>query len=125
MQMLEQDEAYLKEKGFTFEVLPDGESCCVVIKGFVLTTGKYDRDVVDMMVCIPKGYNDAKLDNFYVDPELRLKSTKQYPDRANVFENHGARRWQRFSRHLPTWRAGVDTLRSFLPCICRELQDKA
>jgi hypothetical protein len=125
MRLLDEDQAYLREKGYTYEVLADGEAGCLVIKAFALAPGKYDRDTVDLMVCIPKGYNDAHLDNFYVDPELRLKATGEYPQAASVFENHGGRRWQRFSRHMPKWRPGIDTLKSFLPCAYRELQDTA
>jgi len=124
MQLLEEDEVYLREKGYAYDLLPDGEAVCVVIKALPLSPGKYQRDSVDLMVCVPKGYNDAKLDNFYVDPELRLKSSGQYPPAADVFESHAGRRWQRFSRHMPIWRPGTDTLKSFLPCAYRELQEK-
>lgn len=80
---------------------------------------------MDLLICIPKGYNDAKLDNFYVDPPVRLKASGQFPQNANCFEDHAGRKWQRFSRHMPQWRAGIDTLRNFLPFVHRELQDKA
>jgi E2/UBC family protein E len=124
MRLLEDDEAYLKEKGFSYDLAADGQAACLIIKDFPLAQGKFSRDSVDFMVCIPTGYNDAKLDNFYVDPELRLKSTGQYPQAADVFEQHANRRWQRFSRHLQIWRPGIDTLKSFLPCAYRELQEK-
>ena len=124
MQLLEEDEAYLKEKGYDYQLVADGEVGCLVIVGYVLASGKYDRDAVDLLICIPKGYNDARLDNYYVDPPVRLKASGQYPPAAACFEDHARKKWQRFSRHLPQWRAGIDTLRNFLPFVHRELQDK-
>lgn len=124
MRLLEDDERYLKEKAFEYELASEGDAGCLIFKRFPLAPGKYDRDVVDLLICIPKGYNDATLDNFYVDPELRLKTTGHFPQAAEVFENHVGRRWQRFSRHMPVWRAGIDTLRSFMPAAYRELQNK-
>jgi hypothetical protein len=124
MQLLEADELYLKEKGYSYQLVADGEVGCLVITGYVLAPGKYDRDAIDLLICIPKGYNDAKLDNYYVDPHMRLKASGQYPPNADYFEDHVGRKWQRFSRHLPQWRAGIDTLQTFLPLVHRELQDK-
>jgi hypothetical protein len=125
VQLLEEDEAYLKEKGYDYRLAADEEMGCLVITGYALAPGKYDRDTVDLLICIPKGYNDAKLDNYYVDPPVRLKASGQYPQNADYFEDHAGRKWQRFSRHLPQWRAGIDTLRNFLPFVHRELQNKA
>lgn len=124
MQLLEEDELYLQERGYAFELVPNGAGGCLIIKGYPLAPGKYDRDLVDLLICIPQGYNDAKLDMFYVDPEVRLKATGQHPDRAAHFEVHAQRRWQRFSRHLPQWRPGIDMLRNYVPLINRELQNR-
>ncbi|MDB5340073.1 MAG: hypothetical protein JWN70_5692 [Planctomycetaceae bacterium] len=124
MELLEADEQYLVSRGLNYEVIADGEGLGLVFKNFPLSPGKYDREVTDLLICIPKGYNNAKLDNFYLDPPVRLKATGQYPDRGDVFEPHAGRTWQRLSRHLPKWRAGIDTLRSFLPFAEKELQDK-
>jgi Prokaryotic E2 family E len=124
MELLEQDEAYLKDKGYDFSLASEGENGCLIIKGYRLAVGKYDRDVIELLLCIPKGYNDAKLDNFYVDPPVRLQVTGQYPDRADYFEDHAGKKWQRFSRHLPKWRPGIDTVQTFLPLVHLELQNK-
>jgi hypothetical protein len=61
---------------------------------------------------------------YFVDPPLRLRTTGGYPDRADHFENFAGRHWQRFSRHMPEWRAGLDCLRTYMPLIQRELQAK-
>src|SRR5262245_37568477 len=98
MQLLEEDERYLSEKAYAFERIPEGEGGCLIIKGYPLASGKYDRNSVDLLICIPKGYNDAKLDNFYVDPPIHPKGSTEYPPAAAHFEDHAARKWQRFSR---------------------------
>jgi hypothetical protein len=63
----------------------------------------------------------AKLDMFYVDPPLRLRSTSAYPAAADAFETHADRKWQRFSRHF-AWKAGVDDIRTMLGIIAAELR---
>ncbi|QNN21749.1 hypothetical protein HED60_05510 [Planctomycetales bacterium ZRK34] len=124
MGLSEEDERYLNSKGYDWELLPDGAGSCLVIKGFSVDAGRYDRSTVQLMICIPAGYNDSTLDNFYVDPHLRLKSTNQYPHKANKMEQHAGRTWQRFSRHLPKWRPGIDSLQTFMPFVYKELQCK-
>jgi Prokaryotic E2 family E len=122
MELLEDDKAYLDQKGYAYDLLPDGEGGALIIKGYPVAAEKYDHEKIDLLICIPKTYNDAKIDNFYADPPLRLKSNGQYPDRAAVFEKHAERNWQRFSRHLSRWRAGIDTLQNFMPLVQQELQ---
>ena len=124
MQLFEDDEQYLRDRSLSFELVADGEGMGLIIKSLPLAPGKFDREATDLLICVPKGYNDAPLDNFYLDPPVRLKATGQYPHKGDVFEQHAGRKWQRLSRHLPAWRAGVDTLRSFLPFAQRELQDR-
>lgn len=124
MKLLEADERYLKEKGFEYELVPEGENGCLIIKRLKLAPEKFNRDVTDLLICIPKAYNDATLDNFYVEPELRMKATGQYPQSADVMEDHAGKKWQRFSRHMPVWRAGIDSLKSFMPAVYRELQNR-
>ena len=124
MELLEEDEAYLRSKDLSYNFVPDEENGCLIFPGFKLAEGKYDRDQVDLMIYMTKGYNDAKLDNFYVEPAIRLKGTNQFPDRADHFETHAERKWQRFSRHVDHWRPGVDTLKNFLPLVSRELQER-
>src|SRR6266545_1938847 len=126
MQLPEDDEAYLGEKRYDWQLVPDGNGACLVIRQYPVSAAVFDRATVDLMIRIPAGYNNAKLDMFYVDPELKLRKTGAYPEAAHVFENHCDRRWQRFSRHLPdgVWRAGIDGLPTMLAFVHRELQAK-
>jgi len=126
MRLLEDDEAYLNDKGHTWQLLPDGAGACLVISEYEVSAEVYNREKTDLMIRIPAQYNIAGLDMFYVSPELRLRATGSYPEAASHFEDHVGRRWQRFSRHLNTtrWRAGVDGLRMFMALIQRELRAK-
>lgn len=119
--LLEDDEAYLREKGYRYGLVPDSGGACLVIEDYPVNPARYDRSATTLMVRIPDGYNNAALDMFYVDPPLRLRNG-EYPDRASSFEMHGGRQWQRFSRHLPVWRPGVDGLPTMLTFVHRELQ---
>lgn len=124
MELPEDDEHYLNEKGIAFELKPDGGGALLLLPGFSINRERYDRDSTTIMVRIPAQYPNAKLDMFYADPAIKLKSGA-YPDRADHFEDHGGRRWQRFSRHLPDWRTGIDGLPTLLIFIRRELQGES
>lgn len=125
MRLPESDENYLNIKGYKWRLIPDGNGACLVISDYGLSTVLFDRAQTDLMIRIPAQYNIAGLDMFYVAPEIKLKGTDAYPDRAGTFEDHCERCWQRFSRHLTTpWRAGVDGLPMFLALIQKELQAK-
>jgi hypothetical protein len=124
MNLPENDELFLEGKGFDWSLIPDGDGGFLIIKSFLVSGEKYDRDRADLMVRIPPKYNLAKLDMWYVDPPLRLKGSNQFPNAAATFETHAGRSWQRFSRHLPdgVWRAGVDGLPMFFTFINSDLR---
>lgn len=122
MDLPEDDELYLQEKGFIFEIVPDGSGGLLLLKDYKIDTTRYEPAVTTLMVRIPAQYPNAKLDMFYADPPIKLKENGHYPDRADHFENHAGRKWQRFSRHLPDWRPGLDGLPTLLTFVQRELQ---
>ena len=128
MQLPEEDEAYLKEKGFVYELLIEGNTGLLIIKDYPVSAAKYDRDRTDLLIQIPNGYNISKLDMFWVDPPLKLKASGSFPQAAAYFEPlpvSSGRQWQRFSRHLNDgqWKAGIDGLSTFMSLIQRELHD--
>lgn len=121
MQLPEDDERYLNDKAFEWEVVSDNAGACLVVRSYPLDAAKYEIAQTDLMVRIPAQYPMANLDMFYVDPPVKLRGGA-YPQAAESFEQHCDRRWQRFSRHLATpWRAGVDGIASFLAIVAREL----
>lgn len=121
MRLPEDDEEYLRTKGYTWELVSEGDGACLILKGYPVSPELYDRASTDLMIRIPAQYNNAALDMFYCDPPLKLRNGS-YPAAAETVEDHVNRRWQRFSRHFPTpWRAGVDGLPTLLTFAHREL----
>lgn len=121
MRLPDDDEEYLRTKGFEWELVPNGDGACLVLKRYGVSEALYDRANTDLMVRIPAQYNNAALDMFYCDPPLKLRNGS-YPQAADQFEEHAGRRWQRFSRHFQTpWRAGIDGLPTLLTFAHREL----
>ena len=125
--LLEDDELYLKEKGYSYECRQDpGGQVYVVIKDYTLPPG-YTGDKVDLLVIIPAGYPTAQMDMFWVYPEIRFYHNNSYPNAADCFEDRIGLRWQRFSRHYSPkypWRPGVDSLSSHLIMVQKSLEEK-
>lgn len=124
MQLPARDAAFLNERGYAWELLPDPSGgACVVVKGFDVAGGGFSPAAIDLMVRIPAQYPMTALDMWYCDPPIRLAANGQFARASEVMEPHVGRTWQRFSRHLNgAWRPGVDSLRSFFVLIQRELQ---
>jgi hypothetical protein len=124
MSIPDRDSAFLRERGYDWEVVPDpAGSACVIVRGFDVGGGGFTPPVTDLMVRIPPQYPMTPLDMWYCDPPIRLSSTGQFAPASEVIETHVDRAWQRFSRHLNGgWRPGIDNLRSFFALIQRELQ---
>lgn len=124
MNLPEDDEAFLRGKGFDWSLIPDGDGGLLVVKNYAISAIKYDRAVTDLMIRIPAQYNMAKLDMWYTDPPLKFNGSNQFPHLAATFETHGGRSWQRFSRHFPegVWRPGIDGLPMFFTFIKAELK---
>lgn len=122
MPILEEDEEFLTEKSYKWRIDTDQvHGHCLVISDFVINVDKYNIDKTDLLILIPPQYNNSTLDMYYVNPEVKLKDG-QYPSAADQFIDCLGRRWQRFSRHITNWNPGVDSLRSFMTLIKKELQ---
>ncbi len=118
------DQNYLQEKGCNFrEELNNGHKG-LIISDFVLPVEKYDRDKVDLLILLPKGYPDISPDMFYLFPAVVLMPGKQTAKAANVKFNFESKEWQRWSRHSPgpTWRPGIDGLHTYLKKVETALQ---
>lgn len=125
MNLPEDDQTFLKERGYDWSVHPgESQEGFLIIRNFDVSGGGFSPAVTDLMIRIPAQYNMATLDMWYCDPPIRLGATGQFAQASEVTESHLGRSWQRFSRHLPSgaWRPGIDSLRTFMPFIWRELQ---
>lgn len=123
MPLLQDDEQYLKNKGYEFQTLDEASRTLLIIKQFKLPIG-YSQDAVDLLIIIPQGYPAAALDMFWVIPEVRIASNNSYPVNADVFETFLGQTWQRFSRHY-SWRPYVDSVASHLNSVQRSLMQIA
>ena len=124
MKLPDRDVAFLNERGFEWDLVPDASgTACVVLKRLDVSGGGFMPSATDLMIRIPAQYPLTALDMWYCDPPIRLASTGQFAQASEVTESHIGRNWQRFSRHLNSgWRAGLDSLRSYFALIQRELQ---
>ncbi|QQR39013.1 multiubiquitin domain-containing protein [Devosia rhizoryzae] len=107
------DRQFIEDHGLTCEMIADAGSTGVVIKNFPLPPGKFDRDVVDVMIQLPAGYPDASVDMFFTMPWIKLKATGRYANCADQPHLFGGQNWQRWSRHAE-WRAGIDGIRTMV-----------
>lgn len=121
MRLLESDEQHLTGKGYSYDVEVESNVLHLIIHNFPIPP-VYSPNSVDLLIRIPPGYPNAKLDMFWTSPHVKLSNGSD-PDRAGIFEQYVGRRWQRWSRHWPcAWRAGVDGLDTFIASIHNELQ---
>ena len=122
MPLLPTDADFLESRSGEYEAFDEGGFTCVVLKKNELPPA-YAPQVVDLLVRLPAGYPNANPDMFWTTPGVRLVSGAE-PTGAGVLEAHGQRTWQRWSRHYPqgSWRPGVDSLRTYLATVRRELR---
>lgn len=119
------DAAFLAERGITYSVEADGPMTCVVFPGWLLPPG-YDRSSVDLLVRLPPGFPDVPPDMWWVAPALQL-ANGQAVEATQLTEVYLGRSWQRWSRHFSPgqWRAGTDSLESFLARVRGEIARSA
>jgi hypothetical protein len=122
MGLREDDERYLNEKGLQWSLTAgQGGEHHLVLSDLGLQPGKYNRLNTNLLILIPSGYDSTPLDMYYVEPWIKL-ANGTHPPAADVPYEALGRTWQRFSRHLPTWRPGVDGIPTLLRFALRELQ---
>ena len=129
----EHDRDFFEGKEIAFEEVLDGESRGVILPGFAIPEGLYTRDptgltpclVADILVMVPIGYSDSKLDSFYVNPPLVLPNGTE-PKNCTGRHTFANKEWQFWSRHQPegTWRAGIDGFDTFIQLIREALKAK-
>lgn len=86
--------------------------------------GLVSGQAVDVLVLIPKGYDKARLDSWYVSPAVFLASGQPANCAGSEAELFG-RTWQFWSRHLDEadWREGIDGLETYLTYIQAGLRE--
>ncbi|MEA2579138.1 MAG: hypothetical protein QOE83_30 [Actinomycetota bacterium] len=103
----------LRNQGQPASVIEDGTRFLVVLEGFKLPDGRYEPATTDVMVMPDYQYPASKLDMYWTDPAIQL-AAGGVPQGAESFEEHGGRRWQRWSWHYPTWDPSRHNLRTHI-----------
>jgi hypothetical protein len=119
--LLEDDEQFLKEKGYSYTTTVENSVIHVVIHGFPLPL-MYQPTQADLLIRLPAGYPQANPDMFWTRPDIML-ANGAVPQAASAHESYLGQSWQRWSRHWgAAWRAGLDTLRTFIAAVQAELK---
>lgn len=111
----------LAELGVTYSTFEEPGVTCLEIAHFPLPAA-YEPSTTTLLLKLPVGFPNAAPDMFWTSPRVNLKGGA-VPLTANTIENLGGRQWQRWSRHIPQgrWRPAVDSLRTLVMIVKREL----
>lgn len=121
----ERDRDYLKEKGYEYQEYTEENQRGIILKNWSLPSDKFTLDKIDLLVLIPVGYPDNRLDMFYNFPEVLLKQEQQKARAADQPLQFNSTQWQRWSRHLAgdAWRPGIDGIHTFIQAIQQALME--
>jgi hypothetical protein len=116
----EADRDFLSAAGYDFTVERVDKQIHIIIRNFPLP--RYKPQSADLLIIVPNGYPNAKLDMFWTYPDVSLPNGS-VPVKADVHQQFGGRNWQRWSRHIADgkWRPGVDNLRTYMATVKTEL----
>src|SRR5207244_3356101 len=110
-----------KEKGYSYTATLENSFVHIVIQGFPFPT-TYKPTTADLLVRLPPGYPQANPDMFWTRPDVTLLNGN-FPQAAANHETYLGQPWQRWSRHWGSaWRAGLDTLRTFVAAVQADLK---
>jgi len=118
---LDHDIARLLEAGHEVELFSEGARIGVVIRGYVLPAGVYNKDRTDVLLETSAQYPLAAMDMFWVHDDLRL-ANGGVPAGASPEMQFG-RAWLRYSWHRNTpWVPGRDDIVSHLEFVADRLR---
>jgi len=110
------DREYLLEKEYIFEEKIDANRNGLIIRNWILPTGKYNLETTDLLVLIPNGYPEVRPDMWYFNPAILLALSNKLAKQTQANINFEGKVWQRWSRHFPAneWRSGIDGIHTYL-----------
>lgn len=119
--LLAEDRDFLAKRFPGFSLTVEAGMACVVLPTFLLPAG-LTQPCSDLLLRLAPGYPDVAPDMWWFDPAVLRPDGRPIPQ-TQVTETHLGRTWQRWSRHLGPdhWRAGVDSLESYVALVDREL----
>ncbi len=120
--ILDQDIQRLRDVGHQVEVFVDAGQVGVVVVGFRLPAGAYNKERTDLLLRTDAQYPQSAMDMFWVDEDLVLGDGR-VPTAADSMEAHFERTWRRYSWHRnAAWIPGRDDLVSHLEFCTARLQ---
>jgi hypothetical protein len=120
---LTKDLEFLKECGYTFEIVEEGQRIYIIFKDFPLPPGVYCFDKTELMIFTTQFYPNAGFDMFWVDENLKLKNGNP-PRNGEALEVYMGKRWRRFSYHpynAKPWNPSEDSVVSFIGNVQKRL----
>jgi len=102
---------YLRSLGCNIEVKEDSE-ICIIFKDYLIPSNIWNSNKIDLLVVTHPTYPNAKMDMFWVDPHITLKSGVQA--QAVSPEIKCGKNWLRFSWHVQSWNPAHDNLITYL-----------
>ncbi|MGG6232330.1 E2/UBC family protein [Tenacibaculum sp. SDUM215027] len=110
------DRDYLLEKEYVFEEKIDANRNGLIIRDWILPTGKYNLETSDLLILLPNGYPEVRPDMWYFNPAILLAPSNKLAKQTQVNINFEGKVWQRWSRHYPAneWRSGIDGIHTYL-----------
>lgn len=102
------DREYLEKKNFAFKEIEEAGQKGIILEDWILPSGKFDAEKVDVLVLLPQGYADIGPDMFFLFPWVKLIQIQKYPRAADQGMTFLGKNWQRWSRHNSEWRSGID-----------------
>lgn len=118
---LEQELTELRAE-YQIQVVEDAEFICLIFSTFPLGDG-FTLPSSDLLLRVPRSYNDAGPDMFWTSPEVLL-SGGGVPQNADSLEDYCGRKWRRFSWHRGGWNPTCDNLHGHMEFIRRRLREK-
>lgn len=109
--LLEEHIKTLEAEGYKIEV-NEGPEICIVFKDYSIPSNIWDCDKVDLLVITHSTYPNAKMDMFWVDPPITLKSGALA--NAVSLETKCGKNRQRFSWHINSWNPAHDNIITYL-----------
>lgn len=103
-----------RSEGQPVSFIDEGARFLVIFEGFALPDDQYAPPRTDLMIMADYQYPMSRLDMYWTDPEIRRAEGGGFPQGAESFEDHGGRRWQRWSWHYPVWDPSRHNLRTHL-----------
>ncbi|WP_310622407.1 multiubiquitin domain-containing protein [Flexibacterium corallicola] len=116
--LLDKDEAYLNERGFSWETFQENGRRWLILKNFVLPRG-YNHDVVNIAIDVPPTYPHSEIDMFHCLPHLMLGSGLGIGETNGRTQIEG-QQFQQWSRHLygqTRWNPATDSVMTHLAVI--------